>query len=167
MLTFLKTYTEKLKDSDNIFYVNNIALLYIDKEDEDPEDREEFNGSYPSPINNFFLVKGSDVWVDPVDSSSNRFLYKNIVEGRDYKLVPAEVYFRIKEVFGCYEEIERKCVELENDNEVEIHYQKVKKILKIKLDLFNNLNLFDKIRKKVIYLLRNIYLNHFLKFKNF
>ena len=124
-MTFLKTYTEKLKDSDNIFYVNNIALLYVDKEADDMEDREEFIGCYPGPINNFFLCKGSDVWVDPLDSSSNRFLYKDIVEGPDYKLVPADVYNRIKDVFGCYEEIERKCYELESDIEVEIHYRKV------------------------------------------
>ena len=131
MITFLKTYTEKLKDSDNIFYVNNIALLYIDNEEDETEDREEFVGSYPGPINNFFLIKGSDIWVDPVDASSNRFLYKNIVEGRDYKLVPAEVFYKIKDVFGCYEEIERKSHELENDIEVEIHFQKVNKLTKI------------------------------------
>ena len=126
MITFLKTCTEKLKDSDNIFYVNNIALLYIDKEDEDPEDREEFMGSYPGPINNFFLIKGCDLWVDPLDMSSNRFLYKNIIEGRDYKLIPGDVYQKIKNVFGVYEEIERKSFSAENDIEVEIHYYKVR-----------------------------------------
>lgn len=128
MINFLRTYTQKLKDSDNIFYVNNVALLYIDKEDDDPEDREEFLGSYPGPINNFFLIKGCNIWIDPLDTSSNIFLKKNIVEGRDYKLIPEDVYFKIKEVFGVYEEIERKTFTSNyNDIEVEIHYPKVKK----------------------------------------
>ena len=125
MINFLKTYLEKQKDLDNIFYVNNIALLYIDKEDDDPEDREEFLGSYPGPINNFFLVKGSDLWVDPEDESSNKVLYRNIVEGRDYKLIPYEIYSKIKDIFGIYEEIERKTFSLNEEIEVDIHYQKV------------------------------------------
>jgi len=125
MITFLKYYTEKIKGCDNIFYINNIALLYIGKEDDDPEDREEFIGSYPGPINNFFLIKGVYLWVDPIDVSSNRFLYKNIVEGRDYKLLPEEIYTKIKGIFGCYEEIERRSYATEDDIDVEIHFQKV------------------------------------------
>ncbi len=125
MINFLRTYIDKSKDSDNIFYINNIALLYIDKEDDDPEDREEFTGSYPGPINNFFLIKGINLWVDPQDDSSNKFLCKNILEGRDYKILPSEVYYKIKNIFGCYEEIERKSYILEDDIDVEIHLQKV------------------------------------------
>lgn len=118
---------EKTKDLDNIFYTNNIALLYIDKEDDDPEDREEFLGCYPGPINNFFLIKGSNIWVDPLDNSSNKFLYKNIVEGKDYKLFPIEIYEKLKDIFGVYEEIERKPYEINNEIEVEIHYRKVRR----------------------------------------
>lgn len=123
----MKAYLEKTKDLDNIFYTNNIALLYIDKEDDDPEDREEFLGCYPGPINNFFLIKGSNIWVDPLDNSSNKFLYKNIVEGKDYKLFPIEIYEKLKDIFGVYEEIERKPYEINNEIEVEIHYRKVRR----------------------------------------
>ena len=125
MVLFLKAYLDKTKDLDNIFYSNNIALLYIDREDDDPEDREEFLGCYPGPINNFFLIKGCNIWVDPLDNSSNKFLYKNIVEGKDYKLFPIEIYEKIKDIFGVYEEVERKSIEIKNEIEVEIHYRKV------------------------------------------
>ena len=126
MVLFLKAFLEKTKDLDNIFYTNNIALLYVDKEDDDPEDREEFLGCYPGPINNFFLIKGCDLWIDPLDDSSNKFLYKNIMEGKDYKLFPFEIYEKLKDIFGVYEEIERKPIDVNNEIEVEIHYRKVK-----------------------------------------
>lgn len=124
-MRFLKGYINKTKDFDNIFYINNIALLYVEIDENDTDDCEDYFGCYPGPINNFFLLKGSIFWKDPIEDYSNKFLKKNILEGKDFKILPDFVYEKIKEIFGVYEEIERRSFESNNESFIDIHLEKV------------------------------------------
>lgn len=108
LMAFIKNFLENSNDEleylDNMFFLNNVCLLFFN---EDSEYKEEILGCYPGPINNYVLFDHSDSWnsLDGYNYPSNK-----ISEKLDYYAVSEEVYSFIKKIFGVYYDIERKSV---------------------------------------------------------
>jgi len=125
MLVFVKNLFENKNETENLFDLNRICLLYFENDD---EEKSELIGSYPGQINNFLLVGNCDFWIDPKESYSNTYLSKDLRENADYLIISGNLYQNIKDVFGTikFNEIERKTVvNQENELHVEVNLAKV------------------------------------------
>lgn len=123
MVVFLKYYLDNSVDIEAIFNKNNICLLYFNQED---EVKKEIIGTYPGPINNFYLSSSTDNWTDKEESHTNTYINKNIQETSDYLIIPKGFYKIAKELFDINVEIERKSILYENKLQLEIHLMKIK-----------------------------------------
>lgn len=126
MIMFLEAFLdEKSVNEDSVlFNTNNVCILNFSN-DEDEEYRKEIIGTYPGDINNFSLTSPAEFWRDTNDTYSNMYLNKEIKENKDYLILSEDIYLSIKNIFGVYNEIERKSVFNEDSLEIEIHMKKV------------------------------------------
>ncbi len=93
-------------------------------------------GSYPGPINNFFLCKFKDYWHDPKENefNTNFYLDKNIVESTHFSIVPRSIYLVFKITFGAINEIKRQAIKINEETLVEVHYKRVSLTLNLLLN---------------------------------
>jgi ubiquitin C-terminal hydrolase len=126
LLPFIKylieTNTEDI-DLENVFFLNNVCLLYFPESQNDTDLKQDFLGSYPGPVNNYILLDEFDNWIDQQDSYTNVSV-KAIKEKSDYYVISGDIYRIINGIFGVYYELERKAF----GNEVEVNLAKVKTI---------------------------------------
>jgi len=128
MINFVENYLQ-LEDTGQIednplFNTNNVCILYFSI-DEDEEYMKEILGTYPGDINNYSLTSPTEYWIDPEHTFSNVYLDKKISENDDYLILNNEIYCKIRNCFGVFNEIERKSVFNKESLEIEIHMKKV------------------------------------------
>ena len=143
------TDDEELKNGESVYLISNdwirnffsfINLLHNIKDDVDQYkeflkigfslngylgnfvgNNEEINKfSYIGPVNNFFITKEEDYWEDNDQEESYKNIYLN--EDEFYYKVQKENWEKMKNIFGCINEIKR----FSQNNEIEIHLLKIK-----------------------------------------
>ena len=88
-------------------------------------------GSYPGPINNFFISSFKDYWFDPleIESTTNTYIAKNMTESTNYTIVSSKLYKVFKNNFGAINEIKRYGINYNEEVLVEVYYKQFKIIL--------------------------------------
>jgi hypothetical protein len=131
MIIFVDNYLQLEDDKqieESLFDTNNLCILYFSMDD-DEEYRKEIIGTYPGDMNNFSLTSSADFWSDPEESFSNVYLDKQISENKDYLILTKDIYSKIIDSFGVFQEIERRSVFNKESLEIEIHLKKVNFII--------------------------------------
>jgi hypothetical protein len=128
MINFVENYLQseggEQSEDNPLFNTNNVCILYFSI-DEDEEYLKEILGTYPGDMNNFYLTSPADFWSDPEETFSNVYLDKKISENKDYLILNYEIYRKIRDCFGVFNEIERNSVFNKENLEIEIHLRKV------------------------------------------
>jgi len=98
---------------------------------DDNFDYEIIKGSYPGPINNYFISNFKDLWIDPLESEeyTNHLNEDNLSEQVDYTILNLESYNVLKSYFGSIFDLKRKAIAYNDEVFVEVNLNKVTMIL--------------------------------------
>jgi hypothetical protein len=128
LIFFLKKNTNS-DYIDKSFDRRNVCLLYFNEGDV-KEELKRYLGNYPGPINNYFIVKMKDLWVDnhPEFTYSNTVVKSNLKENIDYLIINEELWTNLSDFFGFDFVIQRKKIFTETQDEpaIEVNLKCVK-----------------------------------------
>lgn len=114
MISFIDKFTEEnLENKAELFSANKVCLLYYDENLKSNN----IDSYYCGPINNFLITRDKKFWKDSQNAlTTNRFLKRDIINGKDYEIIPKELYDKINFYFkNNGTEVKRYCID-DNSN---------------------------------------------------
>jgi hypothetical protein len=123
-LNNLINYLDKDPLNDKFLNRSNVLHLYFN-DGSNKEDYKKYQGSYPGPVNNFYIIEAKDYWYDPLPSElyTNVYLRLDARENVDFIYLTKDIWTNLKEFFDCNFEIERRFL---SKGKIETHLKRIK-----------------------------------------